>query len=60
MELKKTRNLTLQNCIFKAVGNTTGHIYAENIHTLNLINNTFEGDFEAVKIGANVGTVNKQ
>ena len=60
MELTRTRNLTIQNCIFKAVGNTTGHIFAEEIHTLNLINNVFEGDFQALHLGENVGKVNEQ
>ena len=53
-------NLTIKNCLFKDSGASNGHLFVENVNTLNLINNTFEGSFEAVKIGANVGTVNKQ
>ncbi len=57
--MEQVQNLTIQNCIFKDSGQSSAHLSVDYVHTLNLINNTFEGSLEAITIGENVGTVNK-
>ncbi len=59
LELREAKNITVKNCTFKDSGNSTGHIVAGHMGTLNLQENTFSGSLEALKLKDDIEKINR-